>query len=280
MIKDREFTLMASDRKAVYFLDDEKDFLKYLSRYLTHISVSCQTILFDTWQECKRKLEGIPPSLFFLDLSLPEKSGEEILGYLLQRWPRLPVIIISGNSKTEKVVTLIKAGAVDYITKPIKPETLEKALLDYLPPKSNTETLFSKAEIISLLSWKKELFTDIDTTSMVDSQKKLLKELQVMFNDVTHLPDLSQHQLAVKLNSNTVYLSRLIRQVWSMYFSEWYNRVRLATFISNYALPEYRLISLQGLAEISGFTSKSSFYALVKKMTGRTPKELIDIIEN
>lgn len=57
--------------------------------------------------------------LVVTDLDMPEVKGLEVLSYLHDRAPELPVIIISGVGELDDAVQSIKLGAWDYLTKPI-----------------------------------------------------------------------------------------------------------------------------------------------------------------
>jgi DNA-binding NtrC family response regulator len=65
---------------------------------------------------------------------MPGLSGRELLGRVLQKYPKTPVIIISGISDQEHAEGLIKLGAFDYLLKPFRLETVEasvKRAIDY-----------------------------------------------------------------------------------------------------------------------------------------------------
>ena len=56
--------------------------------------------------------------LVFLDLVMPEMDGFEVLQNIKQRCPKLGVIILSGLIEEKAWVKMMKAGAMDYISKP------------------------------------------------------------------------------------------------------------------------------------------------------------------
>jgi DNA-binding NtrC family response regulator len=58
-------------------------------------------------------------SLVFLDLYLPEENGEELLKEMARVAPHVPVIIITGTDDAQTIVRCMRAGAVDYLVKPI-----------------------------------------------------------------------------------------------------------------------------------------------------------------
>ena len=67
-----------------------------------------------------------------LDISMPGKSGMEVLRYIVENDYRLPVIMISGSGDIDQAVQCIKLGAYEYLTKPIDNSRLEITLKNAL----------------------------------------------------------------------------------------------------------------------------------------------------
>lgn len=60
------------------------------------------------------------PDLALLDLGLPDGDGLDLARELMERWPLLPVILLTARAEELDVVIGLDAGAVDYITKPFR----------------------------------------------------------------------------------------------------------------------------------------------------------------
>lgn len=69
-----------------------------------------------------------PWDLVFLDISLPGRSGLEILPDLRQLAPRVPILILSMNPEEQFALRALKSGAAGYINKDAAPEELLKAV--------------------------------------------------------------------------------------------------------------------------------------------------------
>jgi two-component system nitrogen regulation response regulator NtrX len=67
-----------------------------------------------------------PPDLVLLDIAMPNRDGVEILGELRERWPGLPVVMMSGHGTIETAVRTTRIGAFDFIEKPL---SIDKLLL-------------------------------------------------------------------------------------------------------------------------------------------------------
>ncbi len=70
--------------------------------------------------------------LIISDYRMPGLSGLEFLELLREQGREIPVIMLTGYATIEHAVATIKAGAADYITKPVQPEQLEHAVTQAL----------------------------------------------------------------------------------------------------------------------------------------------------
>jgi len=66
--------------------------------------------------------------LALVDLNLPDIPGMEILRQAPDRFPDVPLVVITGYSTVKSAVEAIKTGAFDYVAKPFTPEELEAAV--------------------------------------------------------------------------------------------------------------------------------------------------------
>ena len=65
-------------------------------------------------------LERLPrgvPDLLLMDLNMPGISGAELIRHVKEKWPRLPILILSMHNEPEIALRALKAGASGYITK-------------------------------------------------------------------------------------------------------------------------------------------------------------------
>ena len=69
--------------------------------------------------------QGVP-DLVLLDIAMPGRDGVEILVELRERWPALPVVMMSGHGTIETAVRTTKHGAYDFIEKPL---SIDKVLV-------------------------------------------------------------------------------------------------------------------------------------------------------
>src|SRR5919204_2327308 len=82
--------------------------------------------------------------LVISDYRMPGLTGLELLELLQREGYDVPLIMLTGYASIEHAVAAIKAGAIDYITKPVKPQQLELAVdqaLEYVRLRRENEAL-------------------------------------------------------------------------------------------------------------------------------------------
>ena len=106
---------------------DDDDVIRDTLKELLSEHYTCQTA--GTADEAFARLAEKPYDLILTDISMPETSGMELLGRVLQLYPKTPIIVVSGISDQEHVQGLIKLGAFDFISKPPEREASGLRLL-------------------------------------------------------------------------------------------------------------------------------------------------------
>jgi two-component system response regulator HydG len=114
----------------ILVIDDDVDICTLLNRYLSKNGFTVTTAYSG-----KAALESIinqVPDIVLCDFRLEDMNGSELLEKIKQKNASLPVIIMTGYSDVRTAVQIMKAGAFDYVTKPLLPEeillTLKRAL--------------------------------------------------------------------------------------------------------------------------------------------------------
>src|SRR5512136_1305309 len=83
-----------------------------------------QALAFPDAESFLQKLDTMEPALVLLDIWLPGLDGMQLLKRLHARIPTLPVIMMSGHAGIDAAVAAIKAGAYDFLEKPLHLEVL------------------------------------------------------------------------------------------------------------------------------------------------------------
>ena len=106
------------------------------------------------------------PGCVLLDVRMPGPSGLELQAALLRQGVALPVVFLTGHADVASSVQAMKAGAVDYLTKPVERETLLDALQRALARDALQRTALGKvdelrARFALLTSREREVFDRI-----------------------------------------------------------------------------------------------------------------------
>ena len=108
----------------ILIVDDESDIRTVLCGILEDEGYSTREAA--TSEQALKEINERLPSLVILDIWLRESEldGIEILQWLKNNYPSVPVIMISGHGNIETAVNSIKAGAYDFIEKPFQADKL------------------------------------------------------------------------------------------------------------------------------------------------------------
>ncbi|GAB6905653.1 Transcriptional regulatory protein ZraR [Desulfosarcina cetonica] len=106
----------------VAVVDDEKIVCQRLQAVLEKDGYATETFL--SGKPFLARMKTYPFDIVFLDLALPDITGDEILVHLSGRHAETAVIIITGHGSIDSAIDAIKKGAHHYITKPFKLEEI------------------------------------------------------------------------------------------------------------------------------------------------------------
>ncbi len=79
-------------------------------------------------ESAEKALDAPPCDVALVDLRLPGLSGLDLLRRLKERDPSLPVLILTGHGTIHDAVEAMRAGALDFLTKPVEPEVIVERL--------------------------------------------------------------------------------------------------------------------------------------------------------
>jgi len=117
-------------RKSVLIVDDEADIRELLVLTLSRMGVDADSA--STIKEAKEALGERPYDLCLTDMRLPDGDGLDVLRYIADNHGNTPVAVITAFGSTENAVAALKAGAFDYLAKPIKLDQLRPLVMSAL----------------------------------------------------------------------------------------------------------------------------------------------------
>jgi CheY-like chemotaxis protein len=123
--------------KTILIVDDDKLVQGSLKAQCERKSF--QVLIANDGNEALRVLEQQPCDVALLDVLMPDKEGIETLLEIRQRFPQLPVIVMSGGGMRGKYDFLAiarKFGANAVLRKPVRPEEMFKAIEAQFAPEA------------------------------------------------------------------------------------------------------------------------------------------------
>jgi len=116
-----------SDRGApIYLVDDDVSVRESVGSLIRSAGFRAET--FASAQECLAGLQAEVPSCLVLDVQLPGLSGLDLQQQLAKADVQVPIIFLSGHGDIPMTVRAIKAGALEFLTKPCDGEDLLNAI--------------------------------------------------------------------------------------------------------------------------------------------------------
>jgi len=112
-----------TDKQYILLVDDDDSVLQGFELTLNSAGLY-NLILCKDSRDVVGIIETNDIELILLDLMMPYISGEKLLNIIADKFPEIPVIIITRHDDTETVVNCIKCGALDYFVKPVDAEIL------------------------------------------------------------------------------------------------------------------------------------------------------------
>lgn len=118
-------------------VEDDIAFGKMLATFLerNHYEVAVS----QTGANAREKLKNSSYNLLITDLKLPDDSGLDLLDYAKETAPHVQVILMTGHAEVSTAVEAIKKGALEYISKPFRPEELLMVIEDAFKSKRGHE---------------------------------------------------------------------------------------------------------------------------------------------
>jgi two-component system response regulator PilR (NtrC family) len=122
--------------QSVLIVDDEPDIRELLDITLSRMGL--QTHSAATLEEAKELVARVQPDLCLTDMRLPDGNGISLVQYIQQEFPHIPVAMITAHGSVETAISALKAGAFDFISKPVELENLRRLISSALQLQADT----------------------------------------------------------------------------------------------------------------------------------------------
>jgi FixJ family two-component response regulator len=115
-----------AEEPVVFVVDDDEDIRAAMRSLLASVGLRVET--FPTAQDFLESRRPDAPACLVLDVQLPGLSGLDLQHELIQRGISIPIVFLSGHGDIPTSVQAIKAGAVEFLTKPVQDHQLLDAI--------------------------------------------------------------------------------------------------------------------------------------------------------
>jgi two-component system, response regulator YesN len=200
-------------------------------------------------QEGLKCMESLRPDIAFVDMNMPLMGGAVFLTVASRNHPYCQYIVVSGYDDFSYAKAAIRAGAVDYLLKPIDRAELERAL----------------RKAILKLPERKQTPEDQTPTEVIAGVHEYIGR--------HYQSDIRVEELAERFYFSKEYLTRLFRNQYGCAIYEYVLQLRMNN------AREYLLdsgLTIQEIAEKMGYSSANYFGKAFKRRYGQTPSEFRD----
>jgi FixJ family two-component response regulator len=133
-------------RPTVFVVDDNASIREAITSLVE--STGLRAVAFESTQDFLQHQLPDGPKCLVLDVLLPEISGLDFQSELTRANIRIPIIFITGHGDIPMTVRAMKAGAVEFLTKPFQDEDLLKAIQQAI--EVDSATLKQESEVLAL----------------------------------------------------------------------------------------------------------------------------------
>ncbi len=196
---------MKEPESIVFVIDDDRSVREAIESLIRSVGVTVKT--FSSAQEFKVCERPEVPSCLVLDVRMPGLSGLDLQRELVDGGMRIPVIFITGHGDIPMSVRAMKAGAVEFLTKPFRDQDLLDAISEAIEnDRARRQQLAEVTELqkrFELLTPREREVMELVVTGLLNKQIAL----NLKISEVT--VKLHRHQVMEKMKAPS--LAELVR---------------------------------------------------------------------
>lgn len=130
--------------QSVLIVDDEPDIRELLDITLSRMGLDTHSAA--TLGEAQALVAEMQPDLCLTDMRLPDGNGISLVEYIQQEFSHIPVAMITAHGSVETAISALKAGAFDFISKPIELDNLRRLVSSALQLDGDTSKLVNAVD--------------------------------------------------------------------------------------------------------------------------------------
>jgi len=191
---------MTASAPTVFIVDDDAPLCRALARLLREHG--WPTAAYASAEDFLAQRDAQTPGCLVLDVSLPGLDGLALQRRLAQDGPALPIIFLTGHGDIPMSVQAVKAGAVDFLTKPVSAESLLAAVRagvaqDALARRSLSENVALRERFAGLTQREREVLAAL-------AAGKLNKQIAGDMNIVEQTVKFHRARIMERMQAHTV----------------------------------------------------------------------------
>ena len=136
---------MTTQQPRVLLVDDEKDLCMLMQMSLKRIGIQTEAAYNIT--QAKQQLKARHFDACLTDLNLPDGDGIQLVRHVTEYYPNTPIAVITAYGNMEIAIAALKAGAFDFVSKPVRSEDLQQLLEKAITPNEDNSQLTASSAI-------------------------------------------------------------------------------------------------------------------------------------
>ena len=168
-----------SEQPSVWIVDDDASIRWVLEKALS--DADCRTTAFDNASDVLRQVQSDNPDIIITDIRMPGIDGLELLRYLNDQRPSLPVIVMTAHPDLKDALSAYRPVAFEYLAKPFDLDEVVGLVRRVLEKQSST--VAPAAATLEPLSWEQQL-ENIVQKKLDLGQSEILDEMGPQFERV------------------------------------------------------------------------------------------------
>lgn len=183
----------------ILIVDDEASLRRTLARILQQAGLEVTTAA--SGQEGISFLSQQSFDLVYLDIRMPDMNGLEMLKKIHSNFPDLPVILFTAQPDMNSAVEALRHGAIDYLMKPLQPQTLIDRTQAILAQKEKERRMREiQSQIKALQAQLSELEGDDNAQQVLSISTQDVNERFLIRGDI----NLDLHARRLKIKEQTI----------------------------------------------------------------------------
>ena len=213
-------------------------------------------------------LESSSYDLMITDLRMPGMDGLQLIERVRSLGKTMPIIILTGYDEFEYARTALHFGVAEYLLKPLNDDALKETLdrLDQLIRQRRSSMQLPKdLSPQNIATFVATCFSD------TDGEHTLLAERAANYIASHFTEPITQSDVAEALGITPAYLSSIFHEEKGESYTKFLTRLRMMQ--AALLLKSKPSMTIQSVAEQTGYASDKHFISVFKKYFGTTPHE-------